>query len=266
MSDGPVPGIDVGAFDGVDGSRDPEQFAVWMDHQRARGHDRLDSVLGIRPGESVLDIGCGTGVDVVAISELTDRAIGIDLSETMARTAKERCRTGRGSIVVGDGQRLPFPNGSFDAVCSRAVLVHTPDPQLTMAEIKRILAPGRRLVLSEPDHGSHIVASSEQDVFDRIVRHRRSRFRHPLIGRSLAALAADAGLTVTGCRVVPIVHRSLSSALASGGPLGVAVDAAVHDGAISSAEAHQYTRSLEALDRQGAFLFAAMSIVITATS
>jgi SAM-dependent methyltransferase len=212
--------------------------------------------------DAVLDIGCGTGVDLDAVAGLTARAIGIDLSETMARTARDRGDAGA-TFAVADGQHLPFPAGSFDAVCLRAVLVHTPRPELTIAELSRVLRPGGRAVLSEPDHGSHVVATSEQEVLDRLLHHRRGRFRHPLIGRSLVGLAADAGLAVTGCQVFPIVHRSLSSALASGGPFGAAVEAAVADGAISPSDADRFTGSLDRLDRQGTFFFAAMSVVIT---
>ena len=103
---------------------------------------------------------------------------------------------------MADGQQLPFPSASFDAVSCRAVLVHTLQPEQTLAEIRRILRPGGRAGLSEPDHGSHVVATSELDVFERLTHHRRATFRNPLIGRSLVGLVHDAGLTVTDCRVL----------------------------------------------------------------
>jgi hypothetical protein len=94
--------------------------------------------------------------------------------------------------------------------------------------------------------------------------HRRGQFRNPLIGRSLAHLATVAGLEVTAMWAQPIVHRTLQSAVSAGGPLGVAVDNAVADGALSRAEAAQYIESLETLDARGAFFFAAMSITVVA--
>lgn len=261
-----VPQIDVGGFDSVDSSSSPERFASWMDHQRAQVDDRLLVSLDLNPDDVVLDIGCGTGIDLDAVSSRTRRAVGIDLSEAMVNAAKERAATGKFVLAVADGQRLPFPPASFDAVSSRAVLVHTPQPELTVAEMRRVLKPGGRAVLSEPDHGSHIVATSELDVFERVRLHRRTTFRNPLIGRSLVELSRRAGLTVTNCRAFPIVHRSLDAARAAGGPFGVAVDAAVAAGAISVAEAERYNESLLALDRHNSFFFAAMSVRITATA
>jgi ubiquinone/menaquinone biosynthesis C-methylase UbiE len=164
-----VPKIDVGGFDGVDGSHAPDEFAAWMTHQRARTGDRLFAALDVGVDDAVLDIGCGTGVDLDAVAGLTARATGIDLSETMARTARDRGDGGKCTFAVADGQHLPFPAGSFDAVCLRAVLVHTPRPELTIAELSRVLRPGGRAVLSEPDHGSHVVATSEQEVLDRLL-------------------------------------------------------------------------------------------------
>jgi len=257
------PLIDVGHFDAVDRSASPGQFAAWMDHQRAQAADRAFAPLSIESGEAVLDIGCGTGVDLDAVAGLTQRATGVDLSRTMARKAKERASHGRFSVAVADGQWLPFRTASFDAACCRAVLIHTPTPSRAVAELRRVLKPGGRAVLLEPDHGSHLVATTEQDVFERLLRHRRQTFLNPLVGRSLPALATEAGLEVSSCHVFPIVHRSLATALAAGGPFGKAVEAAVADGAITPAEAERYLASLEASDENGTFLFAAASVMVT---
>lgn len=255
--------VDVGAFDDVEGAKDPERFVAWMDHQRSRMKDSVHAPLHLRRGDRVLDLGCGTGTDLAAASTAAGWAVGVDLSTTMI-TAAARRSEGRFALVTGDGQRLPFGAGSFDACSCRAVLVHTPAPEQTMAEIRRVLAPGGRVVLSEPDHGSHVVATSEGDVFERVKIHRQGRFRHPLIGRSLAALATGAGLTVTGCWALPILHRSFDDATDSGGPFGLAVDAAVADGAISDDEASRYIASLRSLDEAGSFFFAGLSVVVTA--
>lgn len=266
MVDDPGPAILVGEFDDVDAAADPRRFATWMDHQRRGTGDPLLTALGIGTGDAALDLGCGTGVDLAAMATRTARAVGVDRSATMAGVAAGRGGAAGTRVAVADGQRLPFAEGSFDAVNCRAVLVHTPRPELTMAEVRRVLRPGGRVLLSEPDHGSHVVATTEVDVFERILRHRRTTFRHPLVGRSLARLAVDAGLTVTDSWAIPIVHRSLAAARAAGGPFGPAIDAAVAADAVSSAEAARYTRSLEEADEAGGFFFAAVSVAVLATA
>ena len=98
----------------------------------------------------------------------------------------------------------------------------------------------------------------------RVLAHRRSTFRNPLVGRALPLLIAQAGLTLGEVMAVPIVHRSFAAARGSGGPFDMAVRNAVNAGAISATEGDRYLRSLEELDPQGAFFFAAMAIAALA--
>lgn len=259
MSFGDVPSIDVGGFDRVDSAADPENFLRWMRHQRRAGADPLLEALAVDGHDVVLDVGCGTGIDLAALAGQARCAVGIDRSAAMVADACHRA-----AVVVADGQQLPFRTASFDACLCRAVLVHTPQPGATMGEIARVLRPGGRALFSEPDHGSHIVATTEAEIFERVKRHRRTTFRHPLVGRELPDLAERAGLVPTATWARPVLHRSLAAARAAGGPFDTAVDAAVGDGVISQAEADRYLGSLEQLDRRGAFFFAGLSVAMMA--
>jgi hypothetical protein len=108
------------------------------------------------------------------------------------------------------------------------------------------------------------VATDALDVFERIVQHRRTRFQNPLVGRELSGLAIEAGLTVVGNWVTPVVYRSFEAARAAGGPFDRSVDDAVAGGAISPAEGDEYRASLGARDRRGAFFFAALAVSVSA--
>jgi hypothetical protein len=119
-------------------------------------------------------------------------------------------------------------------------------------------------VLSEPDHGSHLVATDEVEIFERVRAHRRTTFRHPLVGRDLPALAVGAGLEVVGRWLTPIEHRALAPARAAGGPFDRAVTAAVEAGAVSAEEGRRYLASLEERDAVGAFVFAALAVTVVA--
>ncbi len=260
MTSDTVPLIDVGAFDNLDASSSPEDFVTWMEHQRRAGADRAVDLLRLTGDDRVLDIGCGSGVDLAELSRRCGQAIGIDRSIRMTDAARARQEVRAVSVAVADGQMLPFARNVFDACWARAVLVHTEDPQRVVDEITRVLRPGGRVVLSEPDHGSHIVSTAEPEIFERVKEHRRRQFRNPLVGRRLGDFVTRAGLAVTAAWVSPIVHRSLAAARASGGPFDVAVQAAVDDAAISSEEADRYLGSLVDLDERGAFFFAALSV------
>lgn len=265
MGERAVPLIDVGGFDRVDASTNPQDYARWMAHQRLPGADRAIARLDLLPESRVLDVGCGTGVDLLQMSEPAGTCIGIDRSLAMADRSREAV-AGRASLTCGDGSALPFATDSFDACWSRAVLLHTPRPEAVVAEVARVLKPGGRAVMSEPDHGTHIVNTPEIDVFERIAHHRRTAFRDPLVGRRLPGLAAAAGLRVERVRATPIVHTSLATARASGGPFDVAVEAAVAGGAVTADEGKRYLQSLEELDAAGAFVFCASALMIVAVA
>lgn len=254
--------VDVGRFDRVDGSRSPADYVEWMAHQRGVGADGALDALRLGDTATVLDVGCGNGIDLGGLARRARCAVGVDLSMVMATTSRASSPTS--VIAQADGQALPFASGSFDACWARAVLVHTPDPQRTVSEIARVLRLGGRVVLSEPDHGTHIVSTPELDVFERVKEHRRGTFRHPLVGRRLGRLVTTAGLTIERTWVTPISHRTLADARASGGPFDVAVEAAVTAGAVTTDEAERYLGSLAELDRSGAFLFAAMAVSVVA--
>jgi SAM-dependent methyltransferase len=256
--------VDVGAFGRVATSGVAEDLVAWMAHQRRGGPDETVGALGLAPGDRVLDLGCGPGVDRRALAVVvgpTGLAVGLDRSAAMATAS---AATGSGAVLVGDGQALPLASSSFAGAWARAVLIHTPDPGAAVAELARVVRPGGRIVLAEPDHGTHIVATDEMDVFERVRAHRRTSFRHPLVGRDLPALAAAAGLVVEARWLTPIEHRSFAHARAAGGPFDVAVAAAVDAGAITAAEGDRYLASLAARDDLGAFLFAAMAVTVVA--
>lgn len=265
VSPGSVPMIDVGQFGHLDGSSAPADFVRWMEHQRRAGSDQALDLLGLGDHDRVLDIGCGTGVDLEALGQCAGHAVGIDRSSTMAGATRSREHLGAVSVAVADGEVLPFATGAFDACWARLVLIHTGDPQRVVNEIARILRPGGRVVLCEPDHGSHIASTSEPEIFERVKRHRLTRFRHPLVGRRLADLAATAGLTGSVTWASPIIYRSFASARAAGGPFDVAVEAAVADAAITREEANRYLSSLAELDERGAFFFAGLAVSVAAT-
>lgn len=265
MSAESVPLIDVGRFDQVDASDSPQDFIEWMAHQRRHGPDRALAMLGLTAENRVLDLGCGTGADLATLAELCAHPVGLDRSFEMLQATARLTSLKAPTLVNADGVALPFRNGCFDACWARLVLLHTPEPQRTLGEVARVVRPGGNVVLTEPDHGSHVVASSCPEIFERIKVHRRLSFHDPLVGRQLADLATTARLEVTKAWVTPILYRSLAKARAAGGPFDVAVKAAVADGAISKEEGTRYLESLEELDARRAFVFAglAMSVALT---
>ncbi len=113
------------------------------------------ALLDPKPGERILDLGCGDGVLTEKIVEVGAEVIGVDASDTMIAAAKKRGLDAR----VMDGEKLAF-DGEFDAVFSNAALHWMLDPAAVAAGVFRALKPGGRFVGEQGGEGNIAVLRS----------------------------------------------------------------------------------------------------------
>lgn len=110
--------------------------------------DELVEALELKPGESVFDLGCGTGMITEYISDQTGASVtGLDYAAQAVRIARERCR-GKGdrlSFVEGDMNDLDLPENSFDAVTSIDTLYFAGNLEKTVGDLKGMLKPEGRM-------------------------------------------------------------------------------------------------------------------------
>jgi SAM-dependent methyltransferase len=110
-------------------------------------------LLGLGPGDGVLDVACGTGNftrDFARSVGASGLVVGIDVSETMlARAVRDTQRAGLEQVayVRGDAQELPFRDQSFDGVCCFAALHLFADPERALDRMSSILTPGGRIAI-----------------------------------------------------------------------------------------------------------------------
>ena len=109
----------------------------------------------IHKGETVLEVGCGAGMDLLLAAMRTGptgHAIGVDMTDVMLNRARQSIASmGLSHVEVrwGDATALPLPDASADVVSSNGVLNLVPEKELAFAEILRVLKPGGRLHLAD---------------------------------------------------------------------------------------------------------------------
>lgn len=129
-------------------------------------------------GREVLDAGCGVGYGTAFLADAAHRAVGGDVDESSIAYARERYARSNTDFVVLDATAMPFPDGSFDVVCSFETIEHVTDPAVFVMEAARVLRPGGTFILSTPrvdvtthapDNPHHRVEYSFLD-FERLLR------------------------------------------------------------------------------------------------
>lgn len=115
----------------------------------------LHPFLNLQPGERVLDLGCGAGLDAFIAARAVapgGSVTGVDLSEGMIDKARALA-TSIGATSVrferGDAEAMPFGDGTFDAVHVNGLLNLCPDKQAVVGELHRVMKPTARAVVAE---------------------------------------------------------------------------------------------------------------------
>lgn len=130
----------------------PEYDERWDAYTQATIRATMER-FAVGEGERLLDVGCGTGVLLEALARAAPRAalVGVDVSREMLAVAR-RTRTSLSRLVTGDVASLPFAARSFDVVVSSNAFHFWIEPAAALREIRRVLTPGGRLVVTDWCH------------------------------------------------------------------------------------------------------------------
>ncbi|MEU5161781.1 methyltransferase domain-containing protein [Streptomyces sp. NPDC020875] len=222
-------------------------------------------------GHTVVDLGCGPGTDLLSLARAVGpegTVIGIDASREMVARAGERVAqeaegqaAGNVEVRLGDVHRLPLPDAGADRARTDRVLQHVEDPAAVLAEVRRVLRPGGRLVTAEPDWDTLAFDHPDLETARAWTRHITDRIvRNGVLGRQLPRLALAAGFDVPTVIPVTSVFRDVRAA---DDVLGLHrnTERAVDAGYLTR---EQGRRWLDALASDGPFLAAVTLYVVVA--
>ncbi|MEU5868370.1 MULTISPECIES: methyltransferase domain-containing protein [unclassified Nonomuraea] len=222
---------------------------------RARSYELLDLV----PEAAVADVGCGSGRAVAEMAERGARAIGVDPDERMISVAGGRWPAGE--FRVAQAYELPFADGELRGYRAEKVFHVLDDPARAVAEARRVLAPGGRIVLLGQDWDTFVIDSGDAALTRRIVHARADLVRAPRVVRRSRNLLLDAGFTDVTVEVRTTVCTDATMVPALADLAGKARAA----GAVTDEQAETWLAEQRERGRTGR-LFLALPMFVTAAT
>lgn len=236
-----------------------EAMFQWRD-----GSAAMLAALELQPGSRVLDYGSGPGFMALGMTDLVGsggRVHGVDVNARFVADATARAE-GKDNIEFHhlDGDRVPLDDAAVDRVVCKNVLEYVPDAAATVAEFRRVLEPGGRVLLLDSDWGFVLVQPWGDDATRAFFKAASPAFKEPHIGRKLAGLLGAAGFADVNVEM-------RASADLTGGSLSVLRNMHSYGATFDTmprAEADALLASAEAAIESGDYLFCLPQFCVSA--
>jgi ubiquinone/menaquinone biosynthesis C-methylase UbiE/class 3 adenylate cyclase len=253
----------VADFTRVDESDNPDEIIRVLDHMReapffTEVRERVFECIAPRPGQRLLDVGSGTGDDVVALASHVGASgfvVGVDLSEMLVTEATRRAAAtsvGNVEFRTGEARALPFEDQTFDGTYSQRTFQYLNAPLVAVREMARVTRPGGCVVVADTDWETAVFGSDDEELTARITRAWCDTRPSGRIGHQLYGLFRRAGVE----DVTVFAHTQVVTELDdfSAATARLIAAQAVSSEAVTEAEASRWLAEIDIAAREDRYL------------
>ena len=246
----------------------PRLEALYRTEGVLRRRRLVREALDARPGERILDVGCGPGFYVAELVHDVGPAgaiVGVDRSPEMLAAARARTAAHANvTFVEGEATALPVGDGSFDAALCVQVLEYVPDTAAALTELHRAVRPGGRVVVWDIDWSTVSLHSSDEVRTRRVLDAWDGHLEHPTLPRRLVAALRAVGFEEAGAVGHTFATTTLDADSFLGGAVGL-IERYVGDREdFPAAELQDWSNDLLELAARGEFFLALVQYCFTA--
>ena len=244
-----------------------EQLYATRDVLRRR--ELVRAALGARPGDRILDVGCGPGFYVTELLEAVGRnglVVGVDGSADMLAVAAKRAE-GHDNVELheADATALPVPDESFDRALSVQVLEYVRDVPAALAEMCRALRPGGRVLVWDVDWATVSWHATDAELTRRVLAAWDKHLTHPSLPRTLAAQLRDVGFEHVQMDAHCFATTELIPDAYGGSLVPLLQQYVAEQGGMGQGEATSWADEQRGLGERGEFFFTVTQFCFTAT-
>ena len=208
--------------------------------------------LSVKPGEKILDVGCGVGFlshEIALLTGDSGQVCGVDKNSEMIRHANKRCESLQNTeFSEANAEDLPFSEESFDAACCTQVLLYVNDVSKVLLEIKRILKSTGRIIIVETDWRGVVLNSDYDSITRKIFSAWDATVPSPNLPVRLGSLLLDNGFSNVNVEPIPILNTEYTPNHFSHGMMNWITRNALKKGFITK---EQFQKWLDDLDEKG---------------
>lgn len=213
----------------------------------------------LQPGERVLDIGSGPGLQAHEMAEavgLSGQVCGVDLSESMVQMSRTRCaRQSWVHLQIGDATRLLYPENSFDVAVATQVYEYVVDMTAALADLYRVVRPGGRVLILDTDWDSLVWHTTDRIRMKRVLEAWDAHLARPHLPQTLESRLKRAGFQLQKQSVFPLLNSQCNADTYSHWLIGFISPFVPGKSGVTKAEARAWAKELRHLARANSYFF-----------